>query len=86
MSKRKIEKGEAELRSKRLKKEKSIGEAKTEIIIVLTDKLNKLLEDPENQDSTDGIIDSIKEIFQLIFDKFKAQLVKTKMNGHLLVV
>ena len=48
MSKRKIEKGEAELRSKRLKKEKSIGEAKTEIIIVLTDELNKLLEDPEN--------------------------------------
>ena len=31
------------------------------------------MEDPENQDSTDGIIDSIKETFQPILDKFKEQ-------------
>ena len=32
------------------------------------------MEDPENQDSTNRIIDSIKEIAQPIFDKFKAQI------------
>ena len=32
------------------------------------------MEDPENQDSTNRIIDSIKEIVQPIFDKFKAQI------------
>ena len=32
------------------------------------------MEDPENQDTTDGITDSIKEIFQPIFDEFKAQI------------
>ena len=36
------------------------------------------MEDPENQDSTDGIIDSIKEIFQPIFDKFKVQIGENK--------
>ena len=71
MSKREIEKHEAELNSKKLKKEKSVDVAKTEIVIALTDKLKEFLEDPKNQDSTDGIIDSIKEIFQPIFDKFK---------------
>ena len=74
MSKIEIEKGEAELKSKKLKKEKSTDEAETETVIALTDKLNELLEDPENQDSTDGIIDSIKEIFQPIFDEFKVQI------------
>ena len=71
MSKWEIEQGETETKSKKLKKEKSIDEAKTEIIIALTDKLNELLEDPENQDSTTGIIDSINEIFQPIFEEFK---------------
>ena len=71
MSKWEIEQGETETKSKKLKKEKSIDEAKTEIIIAFTDKLNELLEDPENQDSTNGIIDSIKEIFQPIFEEFK---------------
>ena len=33
MSKRKIEKGEAELRSKKLKKEKSIDEAKLKLLL-----------------------------------------------------
>ena len=60
MSKREIEQGQTETKSKKLKKEKCINEAKTEIVIVLTDKLNETLEDPESQDSTDGIIDSIK--------------------------
>ena len=32
------------------------------------------MEDPENQDWADGIIDSIKETFQPIFDEFKAQI------------
>ena len=60
MPKREIEKDEAEINTKKLRKEKSIEEAKTEVVIAITDKLNELLEDPENQDSTDGIIDSIK--------------------------
>ena len=71
MSKWENEQGETETKSKKLKKEKSIDEAKTEIIIAFTDKLNELLEDPENQDSTNGIIDFIKEIFQPIFEEFK---------------
>ena len=70
MSEREIEKGEAELKNKKLKKEKSIDEAKIE----LSDKLNERLEDPKNQDSTDGITDFIKEMFQTIFDEFKAQI------------
>ena len=78
MSKREIEKGEAEGKSKKLKKEKSNDEAKTEIVIALGDKLNELLEDPENQDTTDGIIDSIKEIFQPIFGEFKSQIGENK--------
>ena len=60
MPKREIEKDEAEINTKKLRKEKSIEEAKTEVVIAITDKLNELLEDPENQDSTDEIIDSIK--------------------------
>ena len=32
------------------------------------------MEDPEKHDSTNGIIDSIKEIFQPILDKCKAQI------------
>ena len=60
MSKRKIVQGQTETKSKKLKKEKSINEAKTEIVIVLNDKLNETVEDLESQDSTDGITDSIK--------------------------
>ena len=40
MSKREIEKDEAEINTKNLKKEKSIEEAKTEVVIAITDKLN----------------------------------------------
>ena len=36
------------------------------------------MEDPENQDTTDGIIDSIKEIFQPIFGEFKSQIGENK--------
>ena len=60
MSEREIVQGQTETKSKKLKKEKSINEAKTEIVIVLNDKLNETLEDLESQDSTDGINDSIK--------------------------
>ena len=60
MSEREIVQGQTETKSKKLKKEKSIHEAKTEIVIVLNDKLNETLEDLESQDSTDGITDSIK--------------------------
>ena len=60
MSKREIVQGQTETKSKKLKKEKSINESKTEIVIVLNDKLNETLEDLESQDSTDGITDSIK--------------------------
>ena len=74
MSEREIEKSETELKKKKLKKEKSIDEAKIEIVIALSDKLNERLEDPKNQDSTDGITDFIKEMFQTIFDEFKAQI------------
>ena len=58
--KEKLYKVKQKQKAKSLKKEKSINEAKTEIVIVLNDKLNETLEDLESQDSTDGITDSIK--------------------------
>ena len=85
MSEREIVQGQTETKSKKLKKEKSINEAKTEIVIVLNDKLNETLEDLESQDSTDGITDSIKKIFNLFLTNLKCKFVKTKIKSHLLV-
>ena len=59
-------------KSKKLKKERSVDKAKTEIINAIIEQLKDILEDSiENKDSTDGIIDIITEIFQPLLDEFK---------------
>ena len=58
--------------SKKLKKERSVDEAKTEIVNTIIDQIKEILEDPiENKDSTNGLGATIKEIFQPILDKFQ---------------
>ena len=59
-------------KSKKLKKERSVDEANTEIGNTIIEQIKDILEDSiENTDSTDGIIDTIIEIFQPILDEFK---------------
>ena len=73
MSKREEERENATTKNKKLKKERSIGEAKREIINGLLDKIKEVLEDKEeNKNSTDGLEDTIKEIFKLILEEFES--------------
>ena len=59
-------------KSKKLKKERSVDKAKTEIVNTIIEQIKDILEDStENKDSTDVIIDIITEIFQPILDEFK---------------
>ena len=59
-------------KSKKLKKERSVDKAKTEIVNTIIEQIKDILEDSvENKDSTDVIIDIIREIFQPILDEFK---------------
>ena len=72
MSKRINEQNVTDTESKKLKKEKSVDEAKTEIVNTIIDQVKEILEDPiENQDSTDGLGYVIKEIFWPILNEFK---------------
>ena len=72
MSKRVNEQNVTDTESKKLKKEKSVDEAKTEIVNTIIDQVKEILEDPiENQDSTDGLGYVIKEIFWPILNEFK---------------
>ena len=59
-------------KNKRLKKERSVSMAKTEIVNKIIEQIKEVLEDSvENKDSTDGLGDTIKDIFQSILDEFK---------------
>ena len=59
-------------KSKKLKKERSVDKAKTEIVNTIIEQIKDILEDSiENKDSTDVIIDIIAETFQPILDEFK---------------
>ena len=50
----------------------SIDRAKTKIVNQIIEQIKEALEDPvEEKDSTDGLGDTIKEIFQPILDEFK---------------
>ena len=65
--------------SKKLKKERSVDEAKTEIVNTIIDQIKEILEDPiENKDSTNGLGATIKEIFQPILDEFQDLIEKNK--------
>lgn len=70
MSKRVNEKDITNTKIKKLKKGSSIDEAKTEIVNTIIDLEKQILEDPL-QDSTNGLGDTIKEMFQLILNEFK---------------
>ena len=49
--------------------------------------MKDILEDSaENKDSTDGIIDTITEIFQPILDEFKELIEENEDKNHLLEV
>ena len=73
MSEREEERENATTKNKKLKKERSIGEAKRGIISGLLDKIKEVLEDKEeNKNSTDGLEDTIKEIFELILEEFES--------------
>ena len=72
MSKRQDEEQISNNNTKRLKKESSVDEAKTEIVTQVTEQVKEILEDPiEEGDATDRLMDTIKEIFQPILDEFK---------------
>ena len=72
MSKRQDEEQISNNNTKRLKKERSVDEAKTEIVTQVTEQIKEILEDPiEEGDATDRLMDTIKEIFQPILDEFK---------------
>ena len=72
MSKRQDEEQISKNNTKRLKNERSVDEAKTEIVTQVTEQVKEILEDPiEEGDATDRLMDTIKEIFQPILDEFK---------------
>ena len=72
MSKRQDEEQISNNNTKRLKNERSVDEAKTEIVTQVTEQVKEILEDPiEEGDATDRLMDTIKEIFQPILDEFK---------------
>ena len=72
MCKRASEKNIGETKNKKLKKELSIDEIKTEIINKIVIEINELLDDQtEGEDSTDSVITLFEDIFQPILDKFK---------------
>ena len=63
---------QAKKTNKRLKKERSVSMAKTEIVNKIIEQIKEVLKDSvENKDSTDGLGDTIKDIFQSILDEFK---------------
>ena len=65
--------------SKKLKKERSVDEAKTEIVNTIIDQIKEILEDPiENKGSTNSLGATIKEIFQPILDEFQDLIEKNK--------
>ena len=72
MSKRASQKNIGETRNKKLKKELSIDDTKTEIVNKIVTEINELLSDQTHGgDSTDGVIALFEDIFQPILDKFK---------------
>ena len=69
MSKRTREKKTGETKSKKLKKELVVDEAKTEIVNKIVTEIYRLLDDQsEIEDSTDDIITLFEETFQAILN------------------
>ena len=72
-------------KNKRLKKELSVDEAKTEMVNQIIEQIKELLEDPvKEKDSADGLGDTIKEIFQPILDEFKELIVENEEKNSII--
>ena len=79
MSKRASEKNLGETKNKKLKKELTIDEAKTEIVNKIIDEIKDLLDDQMQVGvSADGVITLFEDIFQPILDKFKELIGESK--------
>ena len=79
MSKRASEKNLGETKNKKLKKELTIDEAKTEIVNKIIDEIKVLLDDQTQRgDSTDGVITLFEDIFPPILDEFKELIGESK--------
>ena len=62
-----------------LKKERSVGKAKTEILNKIIEQIRDIIETSKKmKNSTKGFRDTIKEIFQPILDKFKDLIKENK--------
>ena len=72
MSKRQGEEQISNKNTKRIKMERSVDEAKIKIVNQIIEQIKGILEDPiEEGNATDGLKDTVKEIFQPILDEFK---------------
>ena len=79
MSKRASEKNLGETKNKKLKKELTIAEAKTEIVNKIIDEIKDLLDDQMQVGvSADGVITLFEDIFQPILDEFKELIGESK--------
>ena len=79
MSKRAREKNIEETKNKKLKKELTIDEPKTEIVNTIIDEIKDFLDDQtQDGDSTDGFMTLFEDIFQPILDEFKELLGESK--------
>ena len=72
MSERASEKNMGGTKNKKLKKELTVDDAKTEIVNKTIDEIKDLLDDQmQGGDSTDGVITLFEDIFKPILDQFK---------------
>ena len=79
MLKMESERNKENIKTKKLKKEKSVDETKTKIINKIIDKIKTLVKESEHkEDETDRIGDKIKEIFQSILKEFEELIAKNK--------
>ena len=78
MSQRTSEKNIGETKNKKLKKELTIDEAKTEIVNKINEIQDLLDDQTQGGDSTDSIITLFEDIFQPILDKFKELIGESK--------
>ena len=79
MSKTTSEKKIGETKNKKLKKELTVDEAKTEIVNKVVTEINELLDDQtEGGDSTDGLITLFEETFHPILGEFKELIRENK--------
>ena len=79
MSKRAREKNIGETKNKKLKKELTIDEPKTEIVNTIIDEIKDFLDDQtQDGDSTDRFMTLFEDIFQPVLDEFKELIGESK--------